>query len=73
MPSRSATDYQDSLRAAVAELRAANARAREALDTALANIAAREAEWPERERRAIEEGRAIAAEILRGNDAITRI
>lgn len=60
------------LRAAVADLRAANVRATEALDTALANIAAREAEWPERERRAIEEGHALAAEILRNNDAITQ-
>lgn len=47
--------------AALDTLRTSNARASEALDTALANIAAREAEWPERERRAIKEGRALAA------------
>ena len=44
---------------------AANERASQALDSALINIAAREAEWPARERRAIEQGRAIAACLLR--------
>ena len=53
------------LRAALATLRESNARASAALDTALANIAAREAEWPAREQRAIQEGHALAAEILR--------
>ena len=53
------------LRAAVADLLAAHARASQALDSALINIAAREAEWPAREQRAIEQGRAIAACLLR--------
>jgi len=53
------------LRAAVADLQAANARARAALDAALTSIAARERGWPAREQRAIREGRAIAANLLR--------
>ena len=56
---------QRELRAAVADLHASNVRAIAASDTALANIAAREAEWPAREQRAREEGRALAADLLR--------
>jgi hypothetical protein len=52
------------LRAAVADLRASNVRAIAAADTALANIAAREAERPAREQRAREEGRVLAAHLL---------
>jgi len=57
--------HRRELRAAVADLHASNVRAIAAADTALANIAVREAEWPAREQRAIREGRAIAADLLR--------
>jgi hypothetical protein len=49
--------------AALAMLRESNAKASAALDTALANIARREAEWTMREQRAVKEGRALAAEL----------
>lgn len=48
------------LLAALAELHAANLKAREALDIALAHIEAREREWPTREQRAVREGLALA-------------
>ncbi|MBN8736362.1 MAG: hypothetical protein J0H27_08845 [Xanthomonadales bacterium] len=55
---------KDELLAALASaLREANAEASAALDRALTNIAAREAEWPAREQRAIEAGRALAASL----------
>jgi len=56
--------HRRELRAAVADLRASNVRAIAAADTALANIAAREAERPAREQRAREEGRVLAAHLL---------
>lgn len=52
---------EDEVLAALATLRSSNAKARAALDHALANIAKREAESAVREQRAIEEGRAMAA------------
>ena len=63
-PSLSIARVQRELRAAVADLHASNVRAIAALDTALANISAREAEWPTREQRAREGGRALAADLL---------
>ncbi|MGH8189858.1 MAG: plasmid mobilization protein [Rhodanobacteraceae bacterium] len=57
-------DEEDALQAAVTMLHESNASAREALDTALANMAAREKDWPRREREAVEKARALAAEWL---------
>lgn len=51
---------EEEVLAALAMLRESNAKASAALDRALANIAAREQEWDEREQRAVKEGRALA-------------
>jgi hypothetical protein len=55
-------DEDAALRAAVDMLRKSNATAKAALDLALSNIDAREKAWPERERKAVAKGRALAAE-----------
>lgn len=52
---------EEDVLAALAMLRESNAKASAALDRALANIAAREQEWGEREQRAVREGRDLAA------------
>ena len=62
--------HRRELRAAVADLHASNVRAIAALDTALANISAREAERPAREHRAREDGRVLAADVLRDLKAL---
>lgn len=55
-------DGDAALRAALDMLRESNATAKAALDHALSSIKAREKTWPERERKAVAKGRALAAE-----------
>lgn len=61
LESRSAEDEQ--VHAALVMLRESNAKASAALDKALSNITAREKEWEQRERRAVEAGRKMAKEM----------
>jgi hypothetical protein len=55
---------EQEVRAALEVLNETNAKASAALNKALAEIEANEKSWEERERRAIEDGKALAASLM---------